>query len=94
MLIVLGFHNNVIYKPVASPSTPEGREKMVFTAYARRAKWRAHNLCRFLGAWRLFMPQNMLQAKGKVTAFRGNCINYHHARKSLTDREVSGIEFD
>lgn len=32
--MALGFHNNVIYNPVASSSTPEGREKMVFTAYA------------------------------------------------------------
>lgn len=94
VLMALGFHNNVIYNPVASPSTPEGREKMVFTAYAGRAKWRAHNLCGFLWAWRLFMPQNMLQATGKVTAFRGNCINYHHAQKSLTGGEVSGIQFD
>lgn len=34
------------------------------------------------------MPQNMLQAKGKVTAFRGNGINYSRAGKSLSNGEV------
>lgn len=40
------------------------------------------------------MPQYMLQAGGKVPAFRENFVNYRHARKSLTDGEVSGIRVD
>lgn len=35
------------------------------------------------------MPQNMLQARGKVTAVRENCINYHHAAKSEKFQESS-----
>lgn len=40
------------------------------------------------------MPQYMLQAGGKVPAFRENFVNYRHSQKSLTNGEVSGIQVD